>query len=426
MSDINTLKQKIASIPDRPGVYLMKDAAGRVIYIGKAASLKKRVGSYFSKSYGSAKQMAMIEKIADIDYILTENEAEALILEAGLIKENKPQYNVSLRDDKNYPLVKITAEDYPRLLVVRRRLDDGALYFGPYTDAKLLRQAIKSLRKIFPYCTCRPFPKKPCLNYDIGLCPAPCTGEISKREYRKNIENIGLFLEGKNEQLLDKMAGEMCRHAKEHNFEKAKELRDKISALSSMSGSASIYEAESRELRRVLGLKDAPRRIEAFDISSISQGLVVGSMVSFLEGRTDKNNYRRFRIKGERFDDCASIAEVVRRRYKRILLGEITAPDLILIDGGKGQLSAAKTEVDNLRLKIPIISLAKKEEEIYLPQKDEPLRLTIDSKALTLIRRIRDEAHRFAHKYHLFLRRKRVVKFKSHRVRVSKSQSKRF
>lgn len=387
----------------------MKDAAGRVIYIGKAASLKKRVGSYFSKSYGSAKQMAMLEKIAALDYILTENEAEALILESALIKKNKPQYNVSLRDDKNYPLVKITSEDYPRLLVVRRKLNDGTVYFGPYTDAKLLRQAIKVLRRVFPYCTCHPFPKKPCLNYDIGLCPAPCIGKIPKKEYAKNIEDIRLFLEGKNEELFDKLSKEMSGFSKERNYERAKEIRDKISALSSMSGSASIYEAESRELRRVLGLKDAPRRIEAFDISSISQGLVVGSMVSFLEGRTDKNNYRRFRIKGERFDDCASIAEVVRRRYKRILLGEITAPDLILIDGGKGQLSAAKIELDNLRLKIPIISLAKKEEEIYLPQKDEPLRLTIDSKALTLIRRIRDEAHRFAVSYHRLLRKKKAI-----------------
>ncbi|MDP1854168.1 MAG: excinuclease ABC subunit UvrC [Candidatus Omnitrophota bacterium] len=409
MNNIQELKQKIASIPDRPGVYLMKDTEGRVIYIGKAASLKKRVGSYFSKQYGSAKQMALVEKIADIDYILTENEAEALILESALIKKNKPQYNVSLRDGKNYPLVKITSEDYPRLLVVRRRLDDGAVYFGPYTDAKLLRQAIKVLRRVFPYCTCRPFPKKPCLNYDIGLCPAPCIGEISKKEYAKNIEDIRLFLEGKNEELFAKLSKEMSGFSKERNFEKAKELRDKISALSSMSGAASIYEAESRELRRVLGLKDSPKRIEAFDISCISQEFVVGSMVGFLDGRPDKNNYRRFRIKGERLDDCASIAEVVRRRYKRVLLGEITSPDLILIDGGKGQLSAAKSELDNLRLRIPIISLAKKEEEIYLPQKDKPLRLAMDSKALTLIRRIRDEAHRFAVSYHRLLRKKKAI-----------------
>lgn len=409
MNNIQDLKQKIASIPDRPGVYLMKDADACVIYIGKAASLKKRVRSYFTKAYGSAKQMAMLEKIAALDYILTDSEAEALILEAALIKKNKPQYNVSLRDDKSYPLVKITSEDYPRLLVVRRKLNDGTVYFGPYTDAKLLRQAIKVLRRVFPYCTCRPFPKKPCLNYDIGLCPAPCIGKIPKKEYVKNIEDIRLFLEGKNEELFDKLSKEMSDFSKERNYERAKEIRDKISALSSMSGSASIYDAESRELRRVLGLRDNPKRIEAFDISSISQGLVVGSMVSFLEGRTDKNNYRRFRIKGERFDDCASIAEVVRRRYKRVLLGEITSPDLILIDGGKGQLSAAKTELDNLRLKIPIISLVKKEEEIYLPQKDEPLRLTIDSKALTLIHRIRDEAHRFAVSYHRLLRKKKAI-----------------
>lgn len=386
----------------------MKDADARVIYIGKAASLKKRVGSYFSKQYGSAKQMAMVEKIADIDYILTDSEADALILESALIKKNKPQYNVSLRDDKNYPLVKITNEDFPRLLVVRRKLDDGVAYFGPYTDAKLLRQAIKVLRRVFPYCTCRPFPKEPCLNYDIGLCPAPCIGKISKKEYAKNIEAIRLFLEGKNEELFARLSKEMSVLSRERNFEKALELRDKISALSSMSGASSVYEREARELCRVLGLKDHPKRIEAFDISSISQELVVGSMVSFLEGRPDKNNYRRFRIKGERFDDFSAMAEVVRRRYKRVLLGEITPPDLILIDGGRGQLSAAKIELDNLRLRIPIVSLAKKEEEIYLPQKDQPLRLAMDSKALTLIRRIRDEAHRFAVAYHRLIRKKKV------------------
>lgn len=387
----------------------MKDVSAQVIYIGKAALLKKRVGSYFSKSYGSAKQMAMVEKITDIDYILTDSEADALILESALIKKNKPQYNVSLRDDKNYPLVKITNEDFPRLVVVRRRLEGGTTYFGPYTDAKLLRQAIKVLRRVFPYCTCRIFPKESCLNYDIGFCPAPCIRKVSKKEYAKNIEDIRLFLEGKNEELFAKLSKEMSVFSKERNFEKALELRNKISALSSMSGAASVYEAEARELRRVLGLKDNLRRIEAFDISSISQKLVVGSMVSFLDGRPDKNNYRRFRIKGERFDDCSAIAEVVRRRYKRILLGEETAPDLILIDGGKGQLGAAKSELNNLRLKIPIISLAKKEEEIYLTTKDEPLRLAMDSKALILIRRIRDEAHRFALAYHRLLRKKRAI-----------------
>lgn len=408
MFDINNLKQKIAAIPDRPGVYLMKNADARVIYIGKAASLKKRVGSYFSKRYGSAKQMAMVEKIADIDHILTDSEAEALILEAALIKKNKPQYNVSLRDDKNYPLLKIINEDFPRLSVVRRKLDDGAAYFGPYTDAKLLRQAIKILRKIFPYCTCRPFPKKPCLNYDIGLCPAPCIGKISQNDYAKNIENIRLFLEGKDEELLDKMASEMRRHAKEQNFEQAKDLRDKISALIAMSGSASSYEAQARELAGALGLKKNPRRIEAFDISSISQELAVGSMVSFYEGRPDKNNYRRFRIKGKGLDDCSAMAEVVRRRYKRVLLGEINPPDLILIDGGKGQLSAAKSELDNLRLKVPIISLAKKEEEIHLTFKEASLILAMDSRALILIRRLRDEAHRFALSYHRLVRKKKA------------------
>jgi excinuclease ABC subunit C len=313
----------------------------------------------------------------------------------------------------------MTTDDFPRLLIVSRKLDDGAIYFGPYTDATLLRQAIKVLRRVFPYCTCRParpngrsgrpFPKKPCLNYDIGLCPAPCIGKISKKEYAKNIEDIRLFLEGKNEELFAKLSKEMSGFSKERNFEKAKELRDKISALSSMSGAASIYEAESRELRRVLGLKDAPRRIEAFDISCISQEFVVGSMVSFLDGRPDKNNYRRFRIKGERFDDCSAIAEVVRRRYKRILLGEITPPDLILIDGGKAQLGAAKSELDNLRLRIPIISLAKKEEEIFIPAHDDSLKLNLDSKALILIRRVRDEAHRFAVSYHRLLRKKKAI-----------------
>lgn len=416
------IKEKIAGIPNSSGVYLFRDKQGNVIYIGKAASLKKRLFSYFNKQYTSAKQDVMLSKAQDIDYILTDTEPEALILESFLIKEGRPKYNVSLKDDKNYPLVKITdSEDFPRLVIARRKLKDGSIYFGPYTNAKLLRQALNVLRRIFPYRTCRHLLKKPCLDYDLKICPAPCSGRITKKEYRGNITHLCLFLSGQNERLLKEMSGQMAVYARQHNFEKAKELRDKISALSNMSmhnvpsviGGASIasYEIESEALKNILRLRNRPQRIEAFDISSISGENVVGSMVSFLNGGPDKNNYRRFRIKGEGFDDYSAIREVIRRRYQRIISEHILPPDLIIIDGGKGQLSSAGVELRALKLKIPIISIAKKEEEIFRPEQDRPLELNQDSPALNLIRRIRNEAHRFALAYHRILRKKKTFNF---------------
>ena len=413
MANKKKLSLNLKDFPDNPGVYLMKDSAGKIVYIGKATSLKKRVASYFTKQHISIKQEVMLEKVANIEYILTRNEVEALILESALIKKNKPKYNVSLKDDKNYPLIKVTKnEDFPRLIIARRKINNRAAYFGPYTNAKLLRSALKTLRMVFPYRSCQRLRKSACLDYDLGLCPAPCVGKITKKEYKENIDNLYLFLEGKNALLLKQISKRMSVYAKKRNFEKAKQMRDKISALSSILGARpfSLGNLEAEELKNILHIKKDIERIEAFDISSISGNIVVGAMVSFLKGRPDKTNYRKFKIKSEKLDDCASIAEIIRRRYRRVVSKEVPAPDLIIIDGGKGQLNSAKRELAALRLRIPVISIAKKEEQIYKPNQTAPLKLKIDSMALTLVRRIRDEAHRFAISYHRLLRKKKTIK----------------
>ena len=417
MANKKKVSLNLRDFPDRPGVYLMKDKTGKIIYIGKATSLKKRIASYTPKGLKggalSIKQDVMLEKIASIDYILTNNEVEALILESSLIKKNKPKYNVSLKDDKNYPLIKVTkGEDFPRLIIARRKIKDLAVYFGPYTNTKLLRGALKTLRTVFPYRSCRGLLKRACLDYDLGLCPAPCVGKITKKEYKENIDSLCLFLEGKNVLLLKQISKKMSACAQKRNFEKAKQMRDKISALSSILGSQSFSfgNLESDELKNILHIKKDIERIEAFDISSISGNIVVGAMVSFLKGRPDKTNYRKFKIKSEKLDDCAGIAEIVRRRYRRVVSKEVSAPDLIIIDGGRGQLNSAKSELRALRLKIPVISIAKKEEQIYMPGGASPLKLRMDSPALTLLRRVRDEAHRFAIGYHRLLRKKKMVK----------------
>ncbi|MFQ5680892.1 MAG: GIY-YIG nuclease family protein [Candidatus Omnitrophota bacterium] len=400
--------------PDAPGVYIMKDARGRAVYIGKAASLRKRLRSYFYKQPGEGrpKQEAMLARVEHIDYILTSTEAEALLLEAALIKRNRPRYNVALKDDKNYPLIKVSRrERFPGVSVARRRSGQDALYFGPYAHPGLLKEALNALRRIFPYRVCRRLLKRPCLDYELGLCPAPCAGKIGVREYRQNIRNLCLFLSGSNQRLVLGLKAQMEAAARERNFEKAGELRDKILALSAVGRGPMAKRAafEAEKLKAALGIKAPLRRIEAFDVSSISGTSVVGSMVSFVNGVADKANYRRFRIKGQHKDDCAAMAEVVRRRYSRLLREGGKFPDLIIVDGGKGHLGVACAELRALNLDIAIIAIAKREEEIFFLGRNRPLRLPRESAALNLARRIRDEAHRFAVSYHRLLRRVNAI-----------------
>lgn len=405
MSYINDLK----SLPDYPGVYLMKDAAGEIIYIGKAKSLRKRVSSYLGGDL-SAKTMRLMAQAADVEYRLCPSESMALILEAGLIRELRPKYNTALRDDKSFPLVKITNEEFPVVYITRKKEDDGAKYFGPYVNAALLRQALKVIRGYFPYRSCKALPKKACIYYRIGLSPAPCIGKISREEYAKTIKRISLILEGKGQELIKDLTAQMRERAKERDFEEAGRLRDKIIALSAFNPAGNNSQTAIVELREVLRLSNLPVRIEAFDVSNILGRQATASMVSFYKGRADKDNYRRFRIKTVRqSDDYKMLAEAVHRRYQRLKDEKRPLPDLILVDGGRGQLSAAKKELEALGLDISIVSLAKREEEIYTISAPGPIRLKNNSPALRLLQGIRDESHRFALKYHRLLRKKRFL-----------------
>ena len=402
----------IQLLPTTSGVYLMKDLRGKVIYVGKAVSLRKRVQSYFRKAKNFSKTDLLIADIRDIDYILTASEAEALILESSLIKQYQPKYNIELRDDKSYPYIVITDEKFPRISIERpREKKQGWQYYGPYVNATLIREALTIIRKIFPFRTCDPFPHKECLDYHMGLCLAPCIGKINRRAYARNIKNVCLILEGKKDALYRNLRREMETSSREKNFEQAAKVRDQLRSIGALySGTRDVnYFKEAEQLQRALGLPRLPERIEAFDISNLMGEQAVGSMVSFFNGKPDKQNYRRFRIQEvQGIDDFKMIAQIVRRRYSRLKKEGLSFPDLILIDGGKGQLSSAAKELHALEMSIPMISLAKREEEVYLPKKREPLRLAYDSLGLKLLQRVRDEAHRFALFYHRTLRGKKV------------------
>jgi len=405
------LKAKIASAPNAPGVYLMKNKPGDIIYIGKAKSIKKRLVTYLGRDL-SSKTLAQMSHVCGIEFRRTPTEAMALLLEASLIRQYKPRYNVIFRDDKSYPMVKISNEEFPSVFITRRRLGDGARYFGPYTDPKLLRQALKSIRRYFPYRTCKVMPKKACIYYRIGLSPAPCIGKINKSDYGKIVDDIALILEGRADQLIARLYKQMKERANAHDFEQAARIRDQIGALSTIANTQSLSGSltELEDLINLLKLKNPPLRIEAFDISNIQGREAVGAMVSFYNARPDKSNYRKFRIKTvEGVNDYAMLAEVVRRRYRRLVSENKPLPGLILIDGGRQHLLIAAKELRNLNLKIPLASIAKEEEHIYLQDKAIPIKLNSDTPALNLIRKMRDEAHRFALAYHHLLRRKKII-----------------
>lgn len=399
------IKEKISLFPDSPGVYLMKDARGKIIYIGKAKSLRERVRSYLGKDL-AAKTLKLMGSVSDIEFRTCPSESMALILEAGLIHTHQPKYNTALRDDKSFPWIKITAERFP-LIYITRKKDMPGHYFGPYTNAGLLKEAFSIIRRDFPYRSCKSLPKTPCVYYRIKLCPAPCAGKISKNKYAGTIKHISLILEGKEKLLLKELKRRMHREAQEQNFEQAAVLRDKIIALSSLRPESHRQDDALFQLKSILKLKNLPLRIEAFDVSNILGRQATASMVSFYDGRADKDNYRRFKINTiQEADDYAMLAEAVARRYRRLKEENSPLPDLILVDGGRGQLAAANKELRLLGLDIPLISLAKKEEEIYNRFSLKPIRLSRNSSALRLLQCIRDESHRFALKYHHILRKR--------------------
>ena len=464
-------QKKVQEVPHRPGVYLMRDRFSRVIYVGKARDLRKRVSSYFLPSklaQADLKTRAMLDATWDFETHTVRSEAESVLLEGKLIKEYRPRYNVSFRDDKRFLVVRVDlSEDWPRFRLARFKKDDGSRYFGPYAHAGALRQTLNFMRKKFGVLTFgRGAPTERELKSSTYQVPVRLS-EISAAEYRERVAQACEFLEGKSREMITALEEQMQKAAEKMDFEKAAELRDMVEDLRDTTKPTRRFTrgslpstidpiADVRELADALRLPHLPRIMECFDISNISATHVVASMVCFREGVPDKNNYRRYRVRTvEGQDDFASMAEVVRRRYSRILLeareananaaefsqeaavdglrrleqqtpnaqrptsnaqledrrfpAPVRLPDLIIVDGGKGQLSAACRELQRLGLHdLPIIGLAKEREEIYRPSRALPLRLPMDSPALRLLQRIRDEAHRFANAYHQLLMKKRV------------------
>ena len=547
------LVERVKELPDRPGVYVMKDFAGQVIYVGKASSLKNRVRSYFQSPAGLPRRtQLLVERIADFEYIVTDSEVEALILENNLIKKHRPWFNVQLRDDKTYPFIKITLEEeFPRVIVTRRLQQDGSRYFGPYADVGAMRETLRFLRRLFPIRNCSKKisedeePKlRPCLNYHIRKCLSPCSGRVSKEAYMELISQIMLFLEGRQDQVIRAMKTQMQEASDSLDFERAASIRDAVRAIERVTerqkivlqsrsdidvigcfrdeadscaqvffirsgkligrerffitniddmpdcemltafvkqyyseatfipdevllpiepedkeaismwlrekkgrkvsihvpqrgdkkhlidmttdnARLSLEDAKTKavqdavlkdaallELQQALDLPTLPVRIEAFDISTIQGTDAVGGMVVFDRGRPAKSSYRRFKIRTvEGQDDYAMMHEIISRRYKKIPehdQKERHLPDLIVIDGGKGQLNAGLNALCELDVQgIPVISLAESDELIFVEGQEQPIVLPRDSKALLLLRHIRDEAHRFAISYHRKLRTKR-------------------
>ena len=538
------LAGRLAELPDHPGVYIYKDAEGRVIYVGKAKSLKSRVRSYFQAGADHPpKTQRMIEEVGDLDLILTDTEVEALMLENHLIKRERPRYNVVLRDDKNYPYLKLSIKDeYPRVGLVRRAKTDGNLYFGPFLPASLAWRTLRMIPKFFRVAICHAKfdgKQRPCLYYHLGQCLAPCAGYTNPPEYAQAVAEARLFLEGKTAELTEELERKMAEAAEKEEFELAAHYRDLIASIRRMSerqGISSVglenidffaghregdkialqlfqmregkvqarrefffegieetpevfyqtvlaqyYAAESllpdgicltvdlperelierwlsqkhgrrvriqiprrgarrrfmalvarnaklafdyrfrsehthgvavlEELRDLLGLDEPPYRIECFDISNIQGADQVASMVAWEGGKPRRSDYRRFKIRTvEGADDFRSIAEVVGRRYARLQREERRLPDLVLIDGGKGQLSSAVAALDSLGIgELPVAAIAKREEEIFIEGRGDPIVLPRESPVLHLLQRIRDEAHRFAITYHRKLRDRRTL-----------------
>lgn len=426
---------KVKSFPRTTGVYLMKDAAGVVIYVGKAKSLRSRASSYFGATARQETRTAVwINEIADIDYLECESEVDSLLTEARLIKDIQPRHNKELKDDKSFPYLQIfTKEDFPRVEVTREPLRSGVKLFGPFPSAGSLRAAIQVLQKIFKFRTCtldiaandeRWQWFRPCLLASIQQCTAPCNLRISVEDYRRDIRRLILFLEGNKSRLLKQLDEEMRAAAKERKFEEAAKMRDEITMLQSLDrrgeldlhAQPEVFYIDPKKglegLRRVLKLSKTPQVIEGVDIAHLGGNQTVASLVQFIDGLPFKPGYRRFKITGvEGIDDFRSIHEVVARRFRRLDDEMLSQPDILLIDGGKGQLNAAVNAFRGQDIEPPVLlSLAKQQEEIYLPGASEPIRLSRHSFALRLLQYVRDEAHRFAQHYHHILRDKSQFK----------------
>jgi len=390
---------KIKRFPDSPGVYVMRDAKRRPIYIGKASSLKRRVLSYFQRPQETRLEH-MLARVNSIEIKKTDSVIEALFLENDLIKKYKPKYNVKLKDDKTFLGIFITKEDWPRIYPARitQKLPKGEFY-GPFPSAGQVREALQIIRRIFPFrVSCTPLSGKACFEYHLGQCPGVCAGKMDIKEYQKTIRQIKLFLRGKKKSVIKELEKDMKQAAKDMDFEKAAKIRDRIFALRHIQDVALIQEEDLRHP------EDIPSRIEAYDVSNISGAFAVGSMVVFTEGLVDKSQYRKFKIQiSEAWkrgaDDVAALKEILSRRLNHT---EWPYPDLILIDGGKGQVNGVKEILRARRLNIPIVGIAKGPER----DKDEIIGANDLSYDKKLLLRVRDEAHRFAVQYYRLRHRK--------------------
>lgn len=423
--------EKVRGFPTGPGVYLMKDAQARVIYVGKAVNLRSRAGSYFTRTAEVDRRTAeLVTEIADIDFITTDSEVDALLMEARLIKDIQPRFNSMLKDDKTFPYLQITThEDFPRIEFTRTPASKGVRLYGPFTNAGQLRGTIAVLQKIFRFRTCTLDIEedderwqwfRPCLLASINQCTAPCNFRISKEDYRKDIHRLRMFLDGRKDKLLQEMEADMQQASKDLLFEKAARIRDDIASLRKLNlrgnledhAQPEVFYIDPRKglagLRKVLKLSEQPRVIEGVDIAHLQGGETVASLVQFIDGLPFKHGYKRYRIRSvEGVDDFASMREVITRRFRRLEQEGEAFPDILLIDGGKGQLNAVMETFATLGIEPPTtISLAKREEEIYVPGQSDPHRLSKHSFALRLLQYVRDESHRFAQHYHHLLRGK--------------------
>jgi excinuclease ABC subunit C len=430
---LENLLAKAKTLPKAPGVYLMKDDKGRVVYIGKSGCLRDRVCSYFQPATKlDYKKAPLRDHVVDFDFIQTENEVEALLAENRLIKDIQPRFNARLLDDKTYPYLMVTLdEDFPGVYVTREPRTKGVKLYGPFTSVYQLKEAVTMLQRAFQFRTChleiaegdesRRF-FRPCLLHAIHQCTAPCAAKISKDTYGEDITRLLRFLQGEHKQILRDMEKEMLEASKDMKFERAAKLRDEIKALQGLGARAKkgeqkywqpeAFVVEPREgvaaLQTSLAMPELPRIIEGIDIAHLQGGETVGSKVCFIDGVPFKDSYRRYKIKHqEGNNDYLSIHEVVSRRYREAGANNELYPDIILIDGGLGQLHAAMDVFKTMDVKPPmVISLAKKEELVYVQARSEPLRLPRNNAGLRMLQYIRDEAHRFAQHYHHILRRK--------------------
>ena len=447
------IRKKIKNFPAGPGLYFMKSSSGKVLYIGKAKNLRSRVGSYFrssSRDSRGPKIAEMLSKAKAVDFLETKNEVEAVLAEARLIKDIHPPYNTDLADDKTFPYLEITTgEDFPGVYLTRKPKQQGTRLFGPFAGAKDLRQVIVVLQKIFKFRTCRLNIAqndskrsffRPCLLYSIKQCTAPCAAGIGRREYKQIITDLTRFLRSKRSTVLRQLKKQMTEASEARKYEKAAMLRDRIRLIERLDRRGSpdenvqpeVFAAEPtqalEQLQKLLKTSEPVRIIEGIDVAHIFGAESVGSLVKFIDGRPFKSGYRRFKIKTVKdIDDYAMIAEVVKRRYKYALAGEELWPDLVLIDGGLGHLRAAEKALKDMvaanlqqlkhkvgkekgaKNEIRIISIAKKQEEIFLQGSSRPLKLPRTSPALKLLQYVRDEAHRFAQHYYHILRSKKLL-----------------